>query len=86
MLKTVSSEEARLHWRDMLDTAAQGGTVVIERHGKPSAVVVNPAEWERLHKAHIAELQRRAQEDDTVSWEDALAGMVERGLIDSVDA
>ena len=82
MIRTVSSEEARLNWRDTLDTAAQGGAVVIERYGKTSAVVISPAEWERIQDIHIAELQRRSQESETFSWDEVKEGLRERGLID----
>lgn len=81
-IRTVSSEEARLNWRSTLDTASQGGAVIIERHGKTSAVVIGPEEWYKLRDAHLKELQRRAEESETVSWDEVKAGLVERGLID----
>lgn len=43
---TMKSEEARNSWRDMLDHAHTGGEVVIERYGKPMAVMVNYEQWQ----------------------------------------
>ena len=37
--KRFSSEEARTRWREVLDAAAAGERVVIERYGQPVAVV-----------------------------------------------
>jgi len=36
----MKSEEARLSWRDILDSAAGGSDVVIERYRKPTAVLI----------------------------------------------
>lgn len=38
--KTISSDQARAKWRELLDTAVAGDHVIIERYGKPVAVVV----------------------------------------------
>lgn len=39
-MKTVSSDQARAKWRELLDTAVTGNHVIIERYGKPVAVLV----------------------------------------------
>ena len=38
--KTISSDQARAKWRELLDTAVAGNHTIIERYGKPVAVVV----------------------------------------------
>ena len=38
--KTISSDQARAKWRELLDTAVTGSHVIIERYGKPVAVLV----------------------------------------------
>lgn len=38
--KTISSDQARAKWREMLDTAVTGDHVIIERYGKPVAVLL----------------------------------------------
>ena len=39
-VRTYSSSQARAQWRDILDLAAAGVDVMIERHGKPIAAVI----------------------------------------------
>lgn len=49
MKKTVSATEARVHLGEVLRTVAEeGATYIIERAGKPQAVVVSSEEYERL--------------------------------------
>lgn len=38
--KIVSSDQARAKWRELLDTAVSGEYVIIERYGKPVAVLI----------------------------------------------
>lgn len=38
--KTISSDQARAKWRELLDMAAAGDHIIIERYGKPVAVLV----------------------------------------------
>jgi antitoxin (DNA-binding transcriptional repressor) of toxin-antitoxin stability system len=61
---TMKSEEARNSWRNMLDHTFTGGEVVIERHGKPTAVMVNYQQWQawkslltRLTKTRYEEMK-----------------------------
>jgi prevent-host-death family protein len=35
----MSSDEARTKWREVLDTAVAGNQIIIERYGKPVAVI-----------------------------------------------
>lgn len=56
---TMKSDEARSRFRDILDHVFGGLTeVVIERYNKPTAVVVNYHEWQKLK-----ELQKQQRKD-----------------------
>jgi prevent-host-death family protein len=60
--QVFNSEEARTHWRDILDAASKGLDVVIARYDKPMAAVIPIADYEAL----VEELEdlraaRRAQ-------------------------
>jgi prevent-host-death family protein len=55
---TLSSDEARREWRELLDNAmVRGGEVVIERWNKPIAVLVN-YEQRQKEKARLSALER----------------------------
>jgi prevent-host-death family protein len=41
MHKQMDSNEARLHWRDVLDAGAKGLDIVITRYNKPVSVVID---------------------------------------------
>lgn len=41
MQKIMDSNEARLHWRDVLDAGAKGLDIVITRYNKPVSVVID---------------------------------------------
>lgn len=56
---TMSSEEARLNWRDAVDTAHTGNPVVIERYNKPVVVMVSHTEWQ-AQQERLAELEKLA--------------------------
>lgn len=43
----ISSDEARSKWREVLDTAVAGNQIIIERYGKPIAVMVAYQEYEK---------------------------------------
>lgn len=43
----ISSDQARANWREVLDTAVAGQQIIIERYGKPVAVLVPYAEYEQ---------------------------------------
>lgn len=47
---TYNSEQARLHWRDLLDAALSGARVIIERYGKPTVVMLSYEEYCALEK------------------------------------
>lgn len=39
MARHISSEKARAQWRELLDTVATGEEIIIERYGRPVAVL-----------------------------------------------
>jgi prevent-host-death family protein len=50
-VRTVDSNRARIHWREILDAARAGEDSVIEHYGKTTAVVLPFADWEALQEA-----------------------------------
>lgn len=60
--QVLNSDDARTHWRDILDTAGMGQDVVIARYGKPMAVLIPVADYEALRE-ELEELRaaRRAK-------------------------
>jgi prevent-host-death family protein len=88
-VRVVDSNRARIHWREVLDTARAGVDSVIEYHGKPTAVVLPYADWQALQEA-LDDLRaaRRAQtvyenwqRDPSLGrpWAEIKAGMIRDG-------
>jgi DNA-binding transcriptional regulator/RsmH inhibitor MraZ len=67
---TMTSDQARIKWRDTVDTAFQGGEVVIERYGKPMVAVVNYDHWSRMAN-ELARLRRIIEADRQFAEMDA---------------
>ena len=61
MQKVMDSNDARLHWRDVLDAGAKGFDVVITRYNKPVSVVIDYEDYLALVE-HLEDLRaaRRA--------------------------
>jgi prevent-host-death family protein len=83
--KTYNSETARLKLRDILDDVMTGGAEsVIERHGKPTAVVIGYAQWQ-AYKRDLRERIAigRAQFDagEFVSGEELRTQLKAEGLL-----
>jgi prevent-host-death family protein len=66
---SVSATEAKNRFRDVLDLAAQGKTVVITTYDKPAAVVVSPERYRELTGEPDVDLAELTREFD---------GLVER--------
>ena len=60
-VKTVTSEDARIKMRDILDDVHGGDEVVIERYRRPAAVVVNYAQWQAWKEAQKNEMITEAK-------------------------
>lgn len=57
---SVSSEEFRTKWGATLDIAQTGGAVIIERFGRPVAVLVNYDEWKNQRDRRPAPADQHA--------------------------
>ncbi len=47
-MRKIQLKDAKANLSDVVDKATQGKPSVITRHGKPEAVVLGFADWERL--------------------------------------
>lgn len=64
----MSSDEARSKWREVLDAAVAGNQVVIERYGKPVAVIMPHAEYmQSVGKAETVREETAVYQAD--NWE-----------------
>ncbi len=60
---TMKSDEARSKFRDILDDVLSGSAeVVIERYNKPTAVVVNYHEWQKLKLLQNQQLPKKPEQ------------------------
>ena len=84
-VKTYKSEDARAKMRDILDDVTTGVTeVVIERHGKPTAVVISYHQWQawkRQRKEQHARIRAEMDAGHYETWEQVRAGMQATGLL-----
>lgn len=62
---TISVSEAREKLAEIID-AAESDTVVVERYGRPAAVLVSPERYEQL-------LDALEEREDIAAFDDALA-------------
>jgi len=62
MLPTVSATEARVRFGELLDRAEHGETIIVERGGEPSVIVLSVKEYERLRAASGPDAGREALE------------------------
>jgi antitoxin Phd len=77
-MKTVTVTDARQRFGALLD-AVEREPVVIRRKDRDVAVIISAAEYERIRKANIAELERTM---DRISAQAAARGMTEEILAD----
>lgn len=84
---TVSSTHAKIRFGEMLDNAIRGIAVIVERHSRPLAVLVDYNEYTRLkglEAALIAESRRIAEDnganDSLTSGEELKKIMAEYGV------
>ena len=89
----LDSRDARTRWRDIMDAAHAGTETVIERYGRPTAVVIPFVDYAALQDA-LDELRaaRRAQaayeawqRDPNLGrpWAEIKAAMIADGLLDA---
>ncbi len=94
LAKVMNSKAARASWRDLLDLAHKGeGDTIIERNGRPVAVLIPFEDYEALQD-ELDDLRsgRRAQaavdaweKDHSLGrpWEEVKAEMIHDGLLDA---
>jgi prevent-host-death family protein len=64
VLKTMSSNEAKQNWGEVMKTATEpDSAVIVESHGKPKAVVISIERFEKLR-----ELEAQAARDAAMAW------------------
>lgn len=63
----MSSDEARTKWRQVLDTAVAGNHVIIERYGKPVAMILPYADTEQ--SSEIKTVREETAVYQTRDWE-----------------
>ncbi|MEZ4615606.1 MAG: type II toxin-antitoxin system prevent-host-death family antitoxin [Caldilineaceae bacterium] len=84
-VKTYTSEDARLKLRNILDDVMTGAAEsVIERYGKPTAVVVNYAQWQawkRQRASRLAHIRQEMEAGEYITQDELDAGLQERGLV-----
>ena len=90
----ISSREARMKWRTVLDTVDRGtADVVIERYGKPIATIIPYADYEELSE-YLEELRDvrfataaldtyRKDPSSAQPWEEIEAELIAEGLLDA---
>lgn len=91
-ITTMKSDEARQSWRDILDIASGGGSVVVERYNKPVAVMISYEAWltvqEELEDLElgsraIAALERWKKDPSTArDWKEVESDLISDGLLD----
>jgi antitoxin Phd len=95
-IATWDSNDARIRWRELIDTAAAGvADVVITRYGKPVAAVIDYEDFlalqEELDDLRAAKRADAAFEEylhdpsTVVPWEEVLAEFVAEGKLSTED-
>ena len=87
-IKTYGAEEVRIKMRDVLDDVLTGeAEALIERNGKPTAVVISYTRWQQIEQEKAKKLERfakaRARMDagDYLTFEEAEAQLKTDGLL-----
>jgi prevent-host-death family protein len=91
-VEAFNSRKARSKFRDLLDRVFSGHDVIIERHGKPVAVMIPVEDYREVQEEledlraarRVTELYESWMEDPSVarSMEDIEAEMIAEGLLD----
>jgi prevent-host-death family protein len=84
--RTMSSDQARQAWGELIDVILAGETVKILRHGRPVAVVISPKLYERFQQDHMELLEciRAGDPANDTPWEQVQTEMIERGQLDEI--
>lgn len=61
-VKTYGAEDVRVKMRTVLDEVMTGeAEAIIERNGKPTAVVISYKRWQQIEQERVRKLQRFAE-------------------------
>ena len=82
MIETMSSDQARQKWGELITSAVRGDTTVIERYGKPLAVLVSHDQWQEAQR-QLREMRadEAARHGEFISDAELEAGLKARGLL-----
>ncbi len=93
MHKVMDSNDARLHWRDVLDAGAKGLDIVITRYNKPVSVVIDYEDYlaiveqledQRAGRRAAATLELIEQDPTRVRpFQSLVAELIEEGELDA---
>lgn len=61
--KTMSSDQARQTWGELIDSVLAGEVVHIVRHNRPVAVVISAAMWDQI----LADYERLDDAEDLIA-------------------
>jgi prevent-host-death family protein len=88
----IGSQEARSKWRDLLDDATAGKGAIIERSGRPVAVLIPYEDYEAILEEledmragrHAIEAYEEWERDPStaIPYEEFRAQLVAEGLLD----
>jgi prevent-host-death family protein len=81
--KVISSDQARAKWREVLDTAMSGEDVIIERYGKPVAVIIPYQDYAQSEIVREATAVYEPKSWDTIKTE--LAAEIKAELLAEPD-
>ena len=82
---TISSDQARTKWREILDRTNSGGSIIIERYGKPAAAMIPyqdfvelaeiMEELQDIREARAALAEWEQNPDSFIPWAETKAEM-----------
>jgi prevent-host-death family protein len=80
MMRTLSNDTGQIRLRELIETARNEPVTVLEK-GEPVAVVLSPAEFDRLEEQDRIRREAKARLRRTISL--IQRGAAERGLTDA---
>ncbi|HUD06140.1 MAG TPA: type II toxin-antitoxin system prevent-host-death family antitoxin [Candidatus Saccharimonadales bacterium] len=79
-IQTTSMSKARAHFAEALESATNGGVVLVQRRGKPDAAIVDADLLEDFlastNPRIIKKIQKARKENEDISFDEAFAGIL----------
>jgi prevent-host-death family protein len=76
-IQTTSMSDARAHFAEALEAAANGGVVVIQRRGKPDTALIDAELLEdylaSINPRIVKKVQKSREEKEVISFDDAFS-------------